>query len=74
MLRSLGPSSFPLADRLRRERVLEPEDLYYIAFQLAEDRGENRAVARELLEHLVAKFGRTKVGKAAKNKLQLVPA
>ena len=74
MLRSLGSSSFPLADRLRRERVLEPEDLYYIAFQLAEERGENRAVARELLEHLVAKFGRTKIGKAAKNKLQLVPA
>jgi hypothetical protein len=73
-LRSLAASSFPLAERLRRERVLEPEDLYYIAFHLAEERGENRAAAREILEHLVAKFGRTKVGKAAKNKLQLVAA
>src|SRR5262249_57054573 len=45
--RGLGASPFPLADRLRRERVLEPEELYYVAFTLAEERGENRAVARE---------------------------
>jgi len=70
--RGLGASSFPLAERLRRERVLEPEDIYYVAFTLAEQRGEGRAVARELLEHLANRFGRTKVGKAAKNKLQLV--
>jgi len=70
--RTLGTSPFPLAERLRRERVLDPEDLYYVAFTLAEERGESRAVARELLEHLASRFGRTKVGKAAKNKLQLV--
>jgi HEAT repeat protein len=70
--RALGGSAFPLTDRLRRERVLEPEDLYYVAFNLAEERGENRAVAADLLEHLADKFGRTKVGKAAKNKLALV--
>ncbi|MGH7789566.1 MAG: HEAT repeat domain-containing protein, partial [Candidatus Binatia bacterium] len=70
--RSLGDSPFPLAERLRRERVLEAEDLYYVAFNLAEGRGESRGVARELLEHLVAKSGRTKVGKAAKNKLGLI--
>jgi hypothetical protein len=73
-LRTLGDSPFPLADRLRRERVLAPEDLYYVAFTLAEARGESRSVAREILAHLVAKFGRTKVGKAAKNKLALLPA
>jgi hypothetical protein len=72
--RTLGDSPFPLADRLRRERVLDPEDLYYVAFNLAEARGESRTVARELLTHLAAKFGRTKVGKAAKNKLALLPA
>jgi HEAT repeat protein len=69
--RSLGVTAFPLAERLRRERVLEPEDLYYVAFQLAEERGENREVAADLLEHLADKYGRTKVGKAAKNKLAL---
>ena len=50
--RALGDSAFPLAERLRRERALEPEELYYVAFNLAEERGESRAVARELLEHL----------------------
>lgn len=72
-LRGLADSAFPLAERLRRERALDPEDLYYIAFQLAEDRGESRAVAREILAHLAGKFARTKVGRAAKSKLQLVP-
>jgi HEAT repeat protein len=72
--RALGNSPFPLADRLRRERVLDPEDLYFVAFNLAEERGDSRGVARELLAHLGSKYGRTKVGKAAKNKLQLVPA
>jgi len=72
--RALSSTPFPLAERLRRERVLQPEDLYFVAFNLAEERGDPRGVARELLEHLGTKFGRTKVGKAAKNKLQLVPA
>ena len=73
-LRSLGNSPFSLSDRLRRERVLAPEDLYFVAFKLAEERGEGRSVARELLEHLASKYARTKVGKAAKNKLHLVHA
>lgn len=72
--RALGNSPFPLADRLRRERLLDPEDLYFVAFNLAEERGDSRGVARELLEHLGGKYARTKVGKAAKNKLQLLPA
>jgi hypothetical protein len=72
--RALSASPFPLAERLRRERILDPEDLYYIGFQLAEAAGEHRVVARELLEHLAGKYGRTKVGKAAKNKLHLLPS
>lgn len=70
--RALADSPFPLADRLRRERAVDPEDAYYVAFALAEQRGEARAVAAEILEHLAAAHGRTKVGKAAKNKLQLL--
>ena len=70
--RALAGSAFPLADRLRKERVVEPEDAYYVAFALAEQRGEARDAATEILEHLADKHGRTKVGKAAKNKLQLL--
>ena len=69
--RALGNSPFPLAERLRRERVVEPEELYFVAFNLAEAR-DSRPLARELLEHLGSKYGRTKVGRAARNKLQLV--
>jgi hypothetical protein len=70
--RALADSAFPLADRLRRERAVDPEDAYYVAFALAELRGEPRSVAAEILGHLADKYGRTKVGKAAKNKLQLL--
>ncbi len=71
-LRVLGDSPFTLSDHLRRERVLTPEELYYVAFNLAEQRGESQGVARDLLTHLAAKHGRTKIGKAARNKLKLV--
>jgi len=72
-LRTLVDSPFPVVERLRRERILTPDELYYVAFNLAEGRTEERALARELLEHLVAKHGRTRVGKAARNKLRLLP-
>jgi HEAT repeat protein len=73
-LRELARSAFPTAERLRKERALTPEDVFYVAFNFAEGREEERAVARELLQHLSGKHGRTKVGKAAKNKLRLLPA
>jgi HEAT repeat protein len=71
LLRGLAHSAFPTADRLRKERLLLPDELFYVAFNLAEGSGEERTVARELLELLVDKHGRTKVGKAARNKLRL---
>jgi hypothetical protein len=67
----LAASAFPLAERLRKERVLGPDELFYVGFNLAEGHPEGRAVARELLQLLASKYGRTKVGKAAKNKLAL---
>lgn len=72
LLRGLVRSPFPLAERLRKERALDSDDLFYVAFQLAEGAREERTVAADLLEHLVDKVGRTKVGKAAKNKLRLL--
>ena len=72
LLRELTQSPFPAAERLRKERVLSPEDLFYVAFNLAEGRGEERSAAADLLEHLANKHGRTKIGKAAKNKLKLL--
>ena len=74
IMRQLATRAFPLSDRLRRERALDAEDLNGIAFTFAEGRLEERGVARELLEFLANKHGRTKVGKAAKNKLKLLGA
>ncbi len=72
LLRELGRSAFPVAERLRKERVLEPEELFYAAFNFAEGTIEERSLAEDMLEHIVAKSGRTKIGKAAKNKLELL--
>ncbi|MBP1685037.1 MAG: lyase domain protein repeat-containing protein [Deltaproteobacteria bacterium] len=72
LFRELSASPMPLAERLRKERVLTPDELLYVAFGCAEGRGAERGLARDLLEHLVGKHGRTKAGKAAKNKLRLL--
>jgi hypothetical protein len=72
LLGGLAASTFPLAERLRKERVLEPDEIFYVGFNLVEGDPEERAVARELLQHLASKYGRSKVGKAAKNKLRLL--
>jgi hypothetical protein len=74
VLHDLAQSPFPLVERLRKERALDGDDLLYVAFNFAEGRGEERGVARDLLERLADKYGRTKVGKTAKNKLKLIPA
>ena len=72
LLRELIRSPFPALERLRRERAVAPEDLFYVAFNFAEGSREDKEVARELMDHLASKFSRTKVGKAAKNKLRLL--
>ena len=71
-LRELAHSAFATAERLRKERALTPDDLFYVAFSFAEGNAEEKQAARELLAHLADKHGRTKVGKAAKNKLRLL--
>jgi hypothetical protein len=68
---SLERGSFPLADRLRKARALATEELFYVGFNLAENPATRDASA-ELLAHVVKKTPRTKVGKAARNKLALL--
>ena len=72
-LRGLARSAFPVGEQLRKERALTPEELFYAAFNFAEGDADEKALARELLTHIAAKHGRTKTGKAAKNKLRLLP-
>jgi hypothetical protein len=85
-LSGLLARGFDLAGSLKKERSLELDDLYYVGFHFAElgsgsgvpGAGVGGAAARagdvgeDLLKHVVDKGGRTKIGKAAKNKLELL--
>lgn len=61
-------NAFDLSSALRKDRGLEPEHLYYVAFHFAE---EKAPIGAELLAEVVKNAGRTKIGKMAKNKLAL---
>jgi HEAT repeat protein len=65
-------STFPLLESLKKEKTLEPDDLFYLGFCFTERAGEERTLGEGLLEFLVEKYPRTKVGKSAKNKLKLL--
>lgn len=70
-LRVLGMllrGGFDVAKALRKDRALELEHLYYVGFHFSE---LDHPVGDELLEEVVKKGGRSKVGKMAKNKLAL---
>jgi hypothetical protein len=65
-------SAFPLLETLKKEKSLEPEDLFYVGFRFAEGPAQERSLGEELLEFLADRYPRTKVGKSAKNKLKLL--
>lgn len=65
-------STFPLLESLKKEKALEPDDLFYLGFCFTERSREERVLGEGLLEFLVEKYPRTKVGKSAKNKLKLL--
>jgi len=68
LLEGLSGSSFDVAAALRKDKGLELDDLYYVGFHFAE---ENNPLGQELLAEVVKKAGRTKIGKMAKNKLEI---
>lgn len=65
-------SAFPLLDALKKEKALEPADLFYLGFCFAERSGDERTLGEGLLELLATRYPRAKVGKSAKNKLKLL--
>ena len=71
VLAALEERRFPTSTRLKRERALEPEELYAIGFALAETGGAGQRLGEELLEHLAKRQPRSRVGKSARNKLAL---
>jgi hypothetical protein len=65
-------SAFPVLDALKKEKTVEPEDLFYLGFCFAEGNAEVRSLGADILECVADRYGRTKVGKSAKNKLKLL--
>jgi hypothetical protein len=59
-----------LTAELEKIKWLEPEELYYLGFHLAELEGRPKKVAAAVLRLAAKRSPRTKVGQAAKRKLQ----
>ncbi len=65
-------SAYPLVESLKKEKRLEPDELFALGFGLTERLGKERELGRDLLEFIAAKYPRNKTGKSAKNKLKLL--
>jgi HEAT repeat protein len=59
-----------LVKELEKAKWLEPEDLYYLGFHLAEKEGAQRRVGGRVLHLLLKRSGRSKLAQAAKAKLR----
>jgi hypothetical protein len=66
-------SAYPLFEALRKEKSLDPEEVFSLGFNFIERPGEERTLGKDLLEHIASRFPRNKIGKSAKNKLKLLP-
>lgn len=71
-LASLVSKGFDVVSALRKDRSLELDDLYYVGFHFVESLHPLDGLGEDLLRHVADQGGRTRVGKAAKNKLALV--
>jgi len=69
--RLLSDSNADLATRLKADKALAPEDMFYAGFHFAEQLRERRKFGGELLTHVVTKHPRAKVAANARNKLRL---
>ncbi len=63
----------PVGSKLRKEKCLTPDDLFYLGFNFTESKDDDeKELGAELLGHLAEKAPRTKLGRSAKNKLHLM--
>lgn len=61
---------FPVVDRLSAESILEPEELYFLGFSLAEGKGGGQDLGGDILTVLAESAKDAKLAQMAKNKLQ----
>ena len=68
----LGANNFPIAKRLARENDVSDEAIYALGFRLLESGdGRHEGLGAELLQGIIDERPRSKLAKAAKNKLKL---
>lgn len=68
----LSAKGFPIAKRLAREKEVTDEAIYALGFRLLESgQAANEGLGAELLEGIMTERPRSKLAKAAKNKLKL---
>ncbi len=67
-LTMLARKGFDVGGALRKDRALGLEEMFYVGFHFSE---ESMDFGRDLLEDVAKKAGRTKIGKMAKNKLEI---
>lgn len=61
---------FPVVDRLSAEKILAPEELYYLGFSLAEGKGGGQDLGGDILTVLAESDEDARLAQMAKNKLQ----
>ena len=66
----LRGKTFKLFDRLRKEKALEPADLFYVGAHFAEMPGDERALGEQILQHVAKTWPRSEEGRAAKSRLK----
>ncbi len=57
--------------KLLAEKVLDPDDLYYVGYHFSEQQNAERRFGIELLTHIASKHAKTEAGKQAKKKLKV---
>jgi hypothetical protein len=71
-LARLAAKGFPVARRLNREEAISDEAIYALGFRLIESgAGANEDLGAELLQGIIDERPRSKLAKAARNKLKL---
>lgn len=67
----LARNAAVLAERLKKDKSLEPEDFFYLGFHFAERSHVEKTFGAAMLQHVATQYTRREIGKAAKKKLQV---
>jgi len=64
--------NFGPVERLKKEKVLSPEDIYYLGFHFSEKLFDQKDFGVQVLKYFITKFKKSSYTKNAKKKLELV--